>query len=76
MQIFTYFLSRFGLPQSVSILQGEMLKNTKEIDIRRFFGLFDQKLISKRRVNFKIHSADQDGSFDTHIAIFHVIYVT
>ena len=76
MQIFTFFLSRFGLPQSVSILQGEMVKNTKGIDIQKFFGLFDQKLISKRRVDFKIHSADRDGSFDTHIAIFHVIYVT
>ena len=76
MQIFTFFLSRFGLPQSVSILQAEMIKNTKEIDNRRFFGLFDQKLISNRRVDFKIHSDDQDGSFGTHIAIFHVIYVT
>ena len=40
---FTLFLSRFGLPESVSILQGEMLKNTKEIDIRRFldFSIYD-----------------------------------
>ena len=76
MQIFTFFLSRFGLPQSVSILQGEMVKNTKEIDIRRFLELFDQKLILKSCVDFKIHSADQDESFDTHIDIFHVIYAT
>ena len=70
MQIFTFFLSRFGLQQSVLILQGEMLKNTKEIDIRRFFGLFDQKLISKRRVDFKIHSADREGSFETILPYF------
>jgi len=44
-QIFTFFLRHFGLPQSVFILHGEMLKNTKENDIRRFFGLFDQKLV-------------------------------
>ena len=73
---FHFFLSRVGLPQSVSILQEEIVKHTKEIDIRRFFGHFDFKLISKRHVDFKIHSADRDGSFDTHNAIFHVIYVT
>ena len=53
MQIFTFFLSRFGLPQSVLILHGEMLKNTKENDSRRFFGLFDQKFISKSPIDFK-----------------------
>ena len=76
MQIFTFFLSRFGLPQSISILQGEMLENTKEIDIRRYFRIFDQKSLSKKRVDFKIHSADRDGFFDIRIAISYVIYVT
>ena len=28
-------------------------RNTKENDSRRFFGLFDQKLISKKRIDFK-----------------------
>ena len=54
-----------------------MLKNTKENDSQRFFGLFDIRLITKKRIDFKkSFSADRDGSFDTHIAISYVIYVT
>ena len=77
MKIFTLILSHFSLPQSVSILQGEMVpKILRKLTFRDFIGLFYQILISKTHVDFKIYSADRDGSFDTHIAIFSMSFMS